>query len=461
MWQRMGRLLLAVWFVGMVVIAVRGTSAQGQDTEETLINLSMIYQRFGGHLRYLPLMHINSPALPKDYVGLAQVIRCNWLCSYGEAYPGFYTVNAEGTFGATLIDHFPDIGGWAWSPDGRYFIYGHEDGHKAWLVPLQGGDSRVIEGITGSYSYLWSPDSRWVVIASPQDISIYEIATNRITTLDLPADVAPGRLGWSPDSRRLAWTTGQGEVSVWYWTVGSTEPRRVAVGTPDELALVWSPDGTHLFYTQGYTDPRLYLITDHSPTPTLFLEGYTIEGWLANGSRLLLRHDEKLYTSPLTTPAPTLFFDEAPVIGVRISPKGKEVVIESTTTLYLQLATSNTAFPLNDCTVTLWNVQWQSDGTRMTCTPAVNGNSTAVLDRTTTPPTMLYVLEDHNTPQFLPYSINLLATYRTTVDTSPGYPVYTFHGTYLFNQQRGDFDVIPIAGDHPFRKYVLEWRYLP
>jgi hypothetical protein len=434
---------------------------KGKGGEDRLVNLSMIYHRFGNHHRYLPLMHINSPSLPQDYVGLAQVMRCEHPCAYGDAYPGFYTVKANGTFGATVIDHFDAIGGWAWSPDGHYFIYGHEDGYKAWLVPLQGGDSQVIEGIVGSYSYLWSPDSRWVVIASPQDISIYEIETNRITTLDLPADVAPGRLVWSPDSRRLAWTTGQGEISVWYWTVGSTEPRRVAVGTPDELSLVWSLDGTHLFYTQGYNDPHLYVITDNSLTPTLFLEGFAVEGWLANGSRLLLRHDGKLYTSPLTTPVPTLFFDDAPVIGVRISPKGKEAVIESTTDLYLQLATSNTALSLNDCAVTLWNVQWQSDGTRMTCTAANHGTSTAVLDRTTTSPTMLYFLEDHNTPQFLPYSTTLVATCRTTYDTSPGYPVPTFHGTHLFNHQRGDFDIIPIAGDHPFRNYVVEWRYLP
>ncbi len=455
MWHSLSRLLLSVWFVGMVLLAIRNPSVQGQG-DSFALHFPLIHKQYGGWFTYLPLMQTNFTPNLNDYVGLARVLRCpnGTPCSPHEAYPGFYTVGADGQPGTTLIDHFRRIGVRSWSPDGKSFIYGQTSGYGAWLVSVADGTTRPIAGIANSYGHGWSPDSRYVVLSSVNPLQIYDLQQEHLITLPVAEGFGAGGLAWSPDSRHLLlWSSGAPH-SLWRWTAGAPEVTPISIAAEQVLTAQWAPDSRMFLYQQGESMPRLYTVAHDQTLPSSLIEGFAVDGWLADGSRILLRQNGDLYTTPRGTAMPTLFFDaETAVERVNLSPTGRHVVIATGTTLYLQSAFSTTAEPLPDCTQNLWYLMWKRDGTRFACS-AVGSNALNVIEATTPSPTIVHQLQDHQQPQFLPDSPSALASYSITYDTSPGYPVPVFHGTHLFDTREGQYGVL-------MPDFVLEWRFMP
>lgn len=364
----LGRLLIAVWFIGMVLVAVQDRVVQGEGGVQ-IVHLPLLMKQHGGWIRYLPIIQTNYPPMVQDYSGLARVWRCTYPCGTNSAYPGYYTVGTNGQPGLTLVDHDPSIGGSAWSPDGKSFIYGHERGYDGWVVSVPGGESRWIEGVRNSHAYLWSPDSRYVVVSSYVDLQVYDVADARLITVPIAEDFGAGGLMWSPDSRHLAFWSSGAPHRLWHWNVGESSATSISIESEQVLTGLWSYDSRDFWFHQGESPTRLYHVTNSSITPELFLEGYQPEGWVAEGRRLLLRQDGDLYTTPRTVATPTLFFDgDTPVTGTKLSPNGSQVVIETESMFYVQAATASDAVPLDLCRRgTLWFLKWQSNSARLAC----------------------------------------------------------------------------------------------
>lgn len=181
-----------------------------------------------------------------------------------------------------------------WSPDGSQLAYEvnyHErrvvdlhlwrPGEKPRQVaPHVGGAGGATAGFTtagGSgqvvHELAWQPGPGGTFAYSAsgpdRDYDIY-LESGRALA---PARGADGGATWSPDGRRLAFTsarTGQGDLYLLDMSTPDAQPRRLT-GDEDasELYSTWSPDGGMLaFVGHGRTGDSLYLLTDtFNPAP--------------------------------------------------------------------------------------------------------------------------------------------------------------------------------------------------
>jgi len=82
---------------------------------------------------------------------------------------GLYVMNADGTNVRVLVDSFPVRGIASWSPDGKWIAAAGNpgDGTSIFKVPVDGGPPiRLLNSL--SYHPVWSPDSKRIIYAEPQ-----------------------------------------------------------------------------------------------------------------------------------------------------------------------------------------------------------------------------------------------------------------------------------------------------
>ena len=114
------------------------------------------------------------------------------------------------------------LGGFSWSPDGRFLAFVGGNGRlevvqaAARTAPVLVRDAGVDAGSTP----VWSPDGRLLAFSCSGGVRVADVRTGSIDTVssDRPAD-----LTWSPDSRSLAYRVGTGAPSDW-----TSEDLRVA-----------------------------------------------------------------------------------------------------------------------------------------------------------------------------------------------------------------------------------------
>lgn len=159
-----------------------------------------------------------------------------------------------------------------WSPDGRWIAYavvddeGRQNG--IWVVRSDGKQRhrvtpRVDTDPDGGLDYDWSADGQWLAT----DIDDSNDARKNGLWLVRPNGkdrrlVTP-HLGntwsWSPDGKRLAYTTTSGELVV----VGrdGSGARRLKLGLDLVASLSWSPDGGRLAFTARSGSPLDHIWT--------------------------------------------------------------------------------------------------------------------------------------------------------------------------------------------------------
>jgi TolB protein len=138
----------------------------------------------------------------------------------------------------------------SWSPDGRWLAFSRlrtEGGEpEVWLVRPSGRRAhRLIKGSAPS----WSPNGRWLAFDAPGGVyAVHPDGSGKRL-------IAAGNIGglkWSPDGRRIAYTSWSGKApEVYVARADSSNARRLTRNDVDDFDPSWSPDGRKILYTHG------------------------------------------------------------------------------------------------------------------------------------------------------------------------------------------------------------------
>ncbi len=162
---------------------------------------------------------------------------------------------------------------WSWAPDGQNILV-HVGGEarsqpRARLSSLSVGDEIVEESLglrpSAFQAPAWSPDGNQLLLAAETDDGDQALmltdprgAVNQI--LVLPAGSIA--FGWSPDSRRVAYIAGDGDLQLTIGPLTVVDPEKLAEAKTTEhdavLAFFWSPDSRKV----AYFEPLFF-----TPTP--------------------------------------------------------------------------------------------------------------------------------------------------------------------------------------------------
>jgi Tol biopolymer transport system component len=152
----------------------------------------------------------------------------------------------------------------AWSPDGKMIAYYSKARGGVWVVSAQGGNAKQLTEF-GSYP-AWSPDGMFVAFQSSgisADLGSMGSGALWNTTLwTVPsqggeakqitqAGNPPGGHGnpsWSPDGRRLTFTTyDPAKTEVWSVSVAGDDLKRIVEG----IDSIYSPDGKYIYFASS------------------------------------------------------------------------------------------------------------------------------------------------------------------------------------------------------------------
>lgn len=157
----------------------------------------------------------------------------------------------------------------ALSPDGRQVAFTSDRGgnHDIWVLPVTGGTPRQLTNHPGDDTWpTWSPDGQQIAFDSTRDDpagDIYRMAATGGAAVRLTADpAADTQPAWSPDGQRIALTTTRfGTAStpptsavVTIAAVGGTATRATPTTVGDAAEPAWAPDSRRLAFVSGQAD---------------------------------------------------------------------------------------------------------------------------------------------------------------------------------------------------------------
>ncbi|MBS0266413.1 MAG: PD40 domain-containing protein [Planctomycetes bacterium] len=143
-----------------------------------------------------------------------------------------------------------------WSPDGSKIAYlSDATGEEELYLVDQEGTGKPEQLTQGGkamrYAPAWSPDGKRLAF-SDKDGKIFVLTLADKSVVQI-ADEARGQVDdytWSPCSTHLAFSLSESNDtrSLFVWSVGQEQPRRVSHEIFDEFDPAWDPDGNYLFF---------------------------------------------------------------------------------------------------------------------------------------------------------------------------------------------------------------------
>jgi Tol biopolymer transport system component len=223
-----------------------------------------------------------------------------------------------------------------WSADGRRLVASWYRGDRYGLFGLLPPDadgmppepSRGIpltEGVWAS----WSPDGLWVAFETSGDGNgdVYRARPDGTGPENLTlSDTDDGEPEYSPDGRRIAFTSAGGPegARIWIMDADGREPRRLSPDLPGvaQHGPAWSPDGRRIaFYAtaEGGDDTVYVASADGSVVEALGAGAFP--SWSRDGRRIYFdRNDSIFWRAPEGGPSELVVADG---FAARPSPDGR------------------------------------------------------------------------------------------------------------------------------------------
>ena len=188
------------------------------------------------------------------------------------------TVENMQTFSIEKLYTTRNIGGTAWSPDGKQiaFISNISGRNNIWLVPAAGGwPTQLTISEQRQMQPAWSPDGLWIAYVSDHDgdemWDIFLVSPNGGDVLNLTTskEIAEQEPTWSPDGKSIAYTskakTGS-SYEIELMEISTRHVRHLTQNTPKDRSNsspIFSRDGSFVVYSQsnaGGKDADIFLV---------------------------------------------------------------------------------------------------------------------------------------------------------------------------------------------------------
>lgn len=185
--------------------------------------------------------------------------------------------------------------GASWSPDGRHVAYlsDRSGEYEIYVRAADGsGDERRVTSGGGVWRFapVWSPDGkRFALGDSRQTLSVVEVQSGAVVTVDRGTHNNITTYRWSPDSRWLVYDKlgESGFASIYVWSVEGRSPLRLTDGLTNDYEASFDPEGVYLYFLSDrdfnltfsgyefnyfYTNPtRVYAATLRADGPALLV----------------------------------------------------------------------------------------------------------------------------------------------------------------------------------------------
>jgi len=231
-----------------------------------------------------------------------------------------------------------------WSPDGSLLAVSSAPAGTVALLDPEGNP--VVGPRPVAVDLLaWAPDSRRLAWSTGEALMVAGLDLDPVELLRMDATVRPPT--WSPDGTRFAFVqrpcpecdpAGRSRPpgTMWVVDVDGTDLR--SLGTAATDFLEWTPDGRHLaFSTQGddSAGPGLFLLPVDDGTPMTSIADDLVPGWAfwsPDGASLAYTTDDGLVVASGDGSDPRVLL-ERPSVSIpqlRWAPSGRHLLVEIT-----------------------------------------------------------------------------------------------------------------------------------
>ncbi len=204
---------------------------------------------------------------------------------------GILVVNPDGTGLTSLTPEGTFESNPVWSPDGRRILFA-DDGLDLHLMNADGTRRQPLTSGREVVDYRWSPDGSRIGFTDIEDAgddivsTLWVMAADGSGALELARDASGPT--WSPDSRRIAYTSTAGRSHIRVVDAAAGGDRRLTDDGLDAFQPAWSPAADEIaFVTLGGRE--ILLIGAEGGEPVNLTQGQAADegpAWSPDGARI-------------------------------------------------------------------------------------------------------------------------------------------------------------------------------
>ena len=198
----------------------------------------------------------------------------------------------------------------SWSPGGNRIAFSQYSPNRGvWIMYADGSGRKLLD--PAGWSVRWSPDGRklaWTTSTDGANITVYDLIESKLHTVlegeDRRYRSIYWAFCWSPNSKRLCFKGASqgGDELVIVNAAGSSGGLKVRLQAKTGNNIAWHPDGKQIAFHQWCPDRKchqVYVIDADSDEPPTRLEGQdpqrnnTSATWSPDGEKILFSSKEK------------------------------------------------------------------------------------------------------------------------------------------------------------------------